>query len=35
MDLFKIFKDGTADIFFLTVFTTIIIIYMVVPLWGL
>ena len=35
MELYKIIKNGTLDIFLLSVFAALLVVYMVVPLWGI
>jgi len=35
MEIYKIIKSGILDILFLSVLTVLLIIYMVIPLWGI
>ena len=34
MELYKIIKNGTLDLVLLTIFTGLLVVYMVLPLWG-
>ena len=35
MEFFNIIKNGTLDLLLLTVFAGLLVIYMVLPLWGI
>ena len=34
MELYKIIKNGTLDLVLLTIFAGLLVVYMVLPLWG-
>ena len=35
MELFEIIKNGTVDIVMLAIFAGLLVVYMVIPLWGI